>query len=101
MGPSALPSRLGEAAAMIVGLNRAVEHEGRKFLVQVEDLGEAHAFFVVRLHEGGGIRWSKQVDYREILSRGLPKDEQDDAVRASMEKTLHTVVAAIARGKLP
>jgi hypothetical protein len=86
---------------MIVGLNRAVEHEGRKFHVQVEDLGEAHACFVVRLHEGGGILWSKQVPYRDILDQGLPKADQDDAVRASMEKTLHTVVAAIARGKLP
>jgi len=86
---------------MIVGLNRAVEHQGRHFHVQVEDLGEPHACFEARLHEGGGIVWRKQVDYREILDRGLPKDEQDDAVRASMEKTLHTVVAAIARGKLP
>ena len=73
---------------MIVGLNRVVEHQGRQFHVQVEDLGEAQACFVVRLHEGGGIVWKKQVDYR-------------DAVRTSMEKTLHTVVAAIARGKLP
>ena len=86
---------------MIVGLNRIVEHEGRQFHVQVEDLGEAHACYAVRLHEGGGILWRKQVDYQEILGQGLPRDEQDDAVRASMEKTLHTVVAAIARGKLP
>jgi hypothetical protein len=86
---------------MIVGLNRAVEREGRHFHVQVEDLGEAHACFEVRLHEGGGILWRKHVDYREILGRGLPKGEQDEAVCASMEKTLHTVVAAIARGKLP
>lgn len=86
---------------MIVGLNRAVEREGRQFHVQVEDLGEAHGRFEVRLHEAGGILWRKQVDYRDILGRGLPKDEQDDAVRASMEKTLHTVLAAIARGKLP
>jgi hypothetical protein len=86
---------------MIVGLNRAVEREGRRFHVQVEDLGEAHGCFEVRLHEAGGILWRKQVDYRDILGRGLPKDEQDDAVRASMEKTLHTVIAAIARGKLP
>ena len=86
---------------MIVGMNRAVEREGRKFHVQVEDLGDPQACFEVRLHEGGGILWRKQVGYREILERGLPRDEQDDAVRESMEKTLHTVVAAIARGKLP
>ena len=89
------------ATAMIVGLNRAVEHEGRQFHVQVEDLGEARACFEVRLHEAGGILWRKQVDYRDVLGRGLPKDEQDEAVRESMEKTLHTVIAAIARGKLP
>jgi hypothetical protein len=86
---------------MIVGLNRTVEREGRQFHVQVEDLGEQHACFEVRLHEGGGILWRKQVEYREVLGRGLPKDEQDEAVCASMEKTLHTVIAAIARGKLP
>jgi hypothetical protein len=86
---------------MIVGLNRAVEHEGRQFHVQVEDLGEERACFEVRLHEGGGILWRKPFDYREVLARGLPKAEQDDAVRALMDKTLHTVVAAIARGKLP
>ncbi len=86
---------------MIVGLNRAVDHEGRRFHVQVEDLGEAHACFEVRLHEGGGILWRKQVGYKDVLERGLPRDEQDDAVRETMEKTLHTVVAAIARGKLP
>jgi hypothetical protein len=86
---------------MIVGLNRVVDHEGRQFHVQVEDLGEAHACYEVRLHEGGGILWRKQVEYRDLLGQGLPKAEQDAAVRASMEKTLHTVVAAIARGKLP
>ncbi len=86
---------------MIVGMNRKVEHEGRQFHVQVEDLGEPHACFEVRLHEGGGILWRKQVSYRDILERGLPRDEQDDAVRASMEKMLHTVGAAIERGKLP
>ena len=86
---------------MIVGLNRAVEHEGRQFHLQVEDLGEAHACFVVRLIEGGGILWRKQVEYRDILGQGLSKSDQDDAIRASMEKTLHTVVAAIARGKVP
>jgi len=52
---------------MIVGLNRAVEREGRHFHVQVEDLGEAHGCFEVRLHEGGGILWRKQVEYGDLL----------------------------------
>jgi len=86
---------------MIVGLNLRVEHEGRQFHIQVEDLGEARACFEVWLHEGGGILWRKQVGYQDILSRGLPRDEQDDAIRSSMEKMLHTAATAIARGKLP
>jgi hypothetical protein len=85
---------------MIVGLNLRVEHEGRQYHVQVEDLGEARACFEVRVHEGGGIIWSKQVGYQEILDQNLPRSEQDDAVRSSMEKVLHTAATAIARGKL-
>jgi hypothetical protein len=86
---------------MIVGLNLRVDREGRQFHVQVEDLGEARACFEVRVHEGGGIVWSKQVSYQDTLGRGLPRDEQDDAIRSSMEKMLHTAATAIARGKLP
>ena len=86
---------------MIVGLNRVVEHQGRQFHVQVEDLGEEHACFEVRLHEKGGILWRKQVGYQDILDQGLPRAERDDAIRVSMEKMLHTVGAAIDRGKLP
>ena len=113
--------RAGRATRMIVGLNRAVEHDrglavghhragGSRRDRALPDAVDIHVdqhhamrrqSFEVRLHEGGGILWSKQVDYRELLGRGLPKDEQDDEVRASMEKTLHTVIAAIARGKLP
>jgi hypothetical protein len=91
---------LGEATGMIVGLNLRVDHEGRQYHVQVEDLGEAKACYEVRVHEGGGIRWSKQVSYQDILSQGLPRDQQDDAIRSSMEKMLHTAATAIARGKL-
>ena len=77
------------------------EHEGREFHIQVEDLGEEPACFEVRVHSGGGIVWQKKMSYAETLAKKLPKAEQDDAVRAGMEKALHTVKAAIARGKLP
>lgn len=86
---------------MIVGLNLRIDHEGRQFHIQVEDLGDARACFEVRLHEGGGILWRKQASYQDILAQKLPKNEQDDAIRASMEKMLHTVATAVARGKLP
>ena len=86
---------------MIVGLNRMLEHAGRQYHIQVEDLGEAQACFAVRVHAGGGVVWQKMMSYAETLAEGLPKAEQDEAVRTAMEKALHTVEAAIARGKLP
>ncbi len=85
---------------MIVGLNRMVEHGGRQYHIQVEDLGEGQACFEVRVHSGGGIVWQKKMTYAETLAAGLPKAEQDDAIRTAMEKALHTVEAAIARDKL-
>ena len=86
---------------MIAGLNRIFEHEGREFHIQVEDLGEKQASFEVRVHSGGGIVWQKKMSYAETLAKGLPKGELDEAVSSAMEKALHTVQAAIARGKLP
>ena len=86
---------------MIVGLNRIFEHEGKEFHIQVEDMGEEHASFDVRVHSGGGIVWQKKMSYADTLAKGLPKAEQDEAVSSAMEKALHTVQAAIARGKLP
>ena len=64
------------------------------------DLGEEQASFEVRVHSGGGIVWQKKMSYTEILAKGLPKGEQDEAIGSAMEKALHTVQAAIARGKL-
>jgi hypothetical protein len=86
---------------VIVGLNHIFEHEGREFHIQVEDLGEEQASFEVRVHSGGGIVWQKKMGYTEILEKKLPRAEQDEAVSSAMEKAMHTVEAAIARGKLP
>jgi hypothetical protein len=86
---------------MIVGLNQIFQHEGREFHIQVEDLGEEQASFEVRVHSGGGIVWQKKMSYAETLAKRLPKADQDEAVSNAMEKAMHTVQAAIARGKLP
>ena len=85
---------------MIVGVNRVFEHEGRSYHLQAEDLGVEQAAFEARVYDGGTILWKKRVAYAELLAQQLPKLEQDDALRALMEKTLHTVQAAIAKGKL-
>ena len=85
---------------MIVGVNRVYEHGGKAYHIQAEDLGVAQACFEVRVYDGGTVLWRKKLPYAEILQKNLPKIEQDESLRALMEKTLHTVQAAIAKGKL-
>ena len=85
---------------MIVGVNRVFEHGGKEYHLQAEDLGLDDAAFEVRVFDGGTILFKKKVPYGEVLAQNLPKLEQDDALRALMEKSVHTVQAAIAKGKL-
>jgi hypothetical protein len=85
---------------VIVGVNRVYEHDGREFHLQAEDLGVEQACFEVRVYDGGTVLWRKKVPYAEVLAQKLPKLEQEENLRALMEKTLHTVQAAIAKGKL-
>jgi hypothetical protein len=85
---------------MIVGVNKVYEHEGKQYHLQAEDLGVEQASFAVRVYEGGTVLWQKKVSYQEIVGQHLPKADQDESVRSLMEKTLHTVQAAIAKGKL-
>lgn len=85
---------------MITALNRVYEHGGREYHLQAEDMGEQQSAFEVRVYDHGSVLWHKRISYDEVLAQKLPRAEQDEAVRALMEKTLHTVQAAIAKGKL-
>ena len=85
---------------MITAVNRIYEHGGREYHLQAEDLGEPQSCFEVRVYDRGSVLWLKRIAYDEVLAQKLPRLEQDEAVRALMEKTLHTVQAAIAKGKL-
>ncbi len=85
---------------MIVGVNVVYKHESREFHLQAEDLGVEKACFEVRVYDGGTVLWSKQIKYGDLLGQQLPKAEQEDALRSLMKKTIHTVQAAIAKGKL-
>jgi hypothetical protein len=85
---------------VIVGLNRIFPHGGRDYHIQVEDLGEGPAEFEVRVYDQGAVLWHKKVGYGDILAKGLSHLDQDEELRSLMEKTLHTVQAAIAKGKL-
>jgi hypothetical protein len=46
------------------------------------------------------VLWRKQVPYTSALERSLPKLELEEELRSLMDKTIHTVQAAIAKGKL-
>jgi len=85
---------------MIIGVNRVYEHAGKEYHLQAEDLGTERASFTVRVYEGGTVLWQKKVSYQEIVGQQLPKADQDESVRSMMERTLYTVQAAIAKGKL-
>ncbi len=85
---------------MIIGVNRTCAHEGREYHIQCEDLGVEQASFEVRVYDKGTVLWHKRVPYADIVARNLPKIEFEEALRALMEKTIHTVQAAISKGKL-
>jgi hypothetical protein len=85
---------------MITGTNRVFQHAGRELHVQCEDLGGDEKCFEVRVFDGGAVLWRKKVSYAQVLEQGLPKAEQDEALNSLMEKTIVTVQAAIAKGKI-
>jgi len=85
---------------VVIGVNRIFHHEDRRYDIQAEDLGVDLASFEVRVFDQGTVLWRKQVPYRAVLARNLPKSEQDEEIHGLMEKTIHTVEAAIAKGKL-
>ena len=85
---------------MISGVNRIFTHEGKDYHLQAEDLGPAQPCFEMRVYDGGAVIWRKKVSYEDVLAQKLPQTEQEESLRTLMEKTLHTVQAAIAKGKL-
>ena len=85
---------------MITGVNKVFEHDGKQYHIQGEDLGLEDACFEVRVYDGGTVLWRKRVAYKDVLDKNLPKLEQEEALRAMLEKTLIAVQAGIAKGKL-
>lgn len=85
---------------MITGVNKIYEHEGKQYHIQGEDLGVDDACFEVRVYDGGTVLWRKKVPYKDVLEKNLSKLEQEEALRAMLEKTLIAVQAGIAKGKL-
>jgi hypothetical protein len=85
---------------MIVGANRVFEHEGKAYHIQIEDLGLEQGAMEARVYDGGTVLWRRRIPYADILAKGLDKLAQEEELRVLMDKTLHVVEAAIAKGKL-
>ncbi len=85
---------------MITGINTIFEHGGKKYHLQAEDLGWETAVYEVRVYDEGSVVWMKRIPYGELEANKLPKAEHEQALRATMEKTLLTVGAAITKGKI-
>jgi hypothetical protein len=85
---------------VIIGVNRVYPYAGHQYHIQAEDLGLDQAAFEIRVYEQGTVLWRKRVAYGEVLEQKLARIEQDETLRSLMEKTVHTVEAAIAKGKL-
>lgn len=85
---------------LLPGINRVLEHEGVRYLVECEDRGVAEAAFEVRVIRDGSQLWSRRVPYQDLVEKGLPETELEHELATRAEKTLQTVQAAIARGKL-
>jgi hypothetical protein len=86
--------------SVLAAINRIYEHDGRTYHVQTEDLGTDERCFEVRVFEQGSVLWHKRVTYGEVLERHLPRAETEEQIHALMDKTIHTVEAAIAKGKI-
>jgi hypothetical protein len=76
------------------------EHAGKQYHIQAEDLGVERGCIEVRVYDGGSMLWHKRLPYSDLLEKNLSLLEQDESLRQMIEKTLHTVEAAIAKGKL-
>lgn len=81
---------------MVTGANRVFEHGGRQFHIQVEDLTSGDTV-EVRVYDKGAVLFVKRLPYAEAIA-GAPSRE--DAIRTFMEKTIQTISAAIAKGKI-
>lgn len=85
---------------IITGINRIYEHEGRRFHVQCEDLGSDVAAYEIRVYDGGSVLWLKRISYSDLVEKKLDQEEHERTLRLQMEKTIQTVQAAIAKGKI-
>jgi hypothetical protein len=89
-----------KSVPVMPGINQVVEHDGARFLIECEDRGRTEAAFELRVIRGGSLLWEKRVPYEDLLARELSEGELGHELAARAEKTIQTVRAAIARGRI-
>ena len=85
---------------MLAAVNQVFEHEGRQYHINCEDFGFEVRTIAVRILDQGGILWEKVMPYQTDKQED-ERREAERAVGAQMAKTVQTVRAAIAAGRLP
>jgi hypothetical protein len=85
---------------LLPGINRVYEHDGSRYLIECEDRGTTEAAFEVRVIRGGSQLWSRRIEYADLVGEKLSDTEIEHELAARAEKTIQTVQAAIARGKI-
>ena len=85
---------------MITGINQIFEHEGRKFHIQCEDLGDEVGAYEVRVYDSGTVLWLKRMTYTDLVEQKLSQTEHERELRTRMDKIIKTVEAAISKGKI-
>jgi len=85
---------------LLPGINRVYEHDGSRYLIECEDRGTGEAAFEVRVIRSGSQLWSKRIEYADLVERELSEAGLEHELAARAEKTIQTVQAAIAKGKL-
>lgn len=81
---------------MITGYNIDVQHEGKTYHVQTEDMGLELKRIITHVFIGGAILLSKKTDYSRLLIQGF--DEKK--IKELMNDQHRTVVRIIQAGKL-
>jgi len=85
---------------LLPGINRVYEHDGTRYLIECEDRGTAEGAFEVRVIRTGSQLWARRIEYGDLLESDASEAELERDLAARAEKTIHTVQAAIAKGKL-
>jgi hypothetical protein len=93
------PRRI-RSIAVIASSNRVLTHEGHEYHIQAEDRGETEAAFEVRVYEGGTVLWRRRMSYADLVARSLGREAFEEELRGQMEKAVHTLEAAVVRGRI-